>query len=388
VAQVADSPAHSIDNLRCELQLITSPAEFAEAKTPWIEFLHRSSVLAGLFTDPRVMEHSICFDRGDIVVLGKVLKGDRLIAIVPLISQKTHATFTFGLVTLCRLALRSARLADFEFPTEEGFKSSEVFAAVADACAERRFPADLIFVESASACTDGKHTLASHMSNVQTTYTINILGSFDAYLQALAPRSRQKLKRTIRRFEEATRASMQIACLRRPAEMQTLHSELTHVRERSWHARVGSQHVPSIDYLASLAAHGWVRAYVLSVREQPVATVLGFQYRNTFYYEAPAYDQDWQEHSPGIVLLYYTLKDLFETDSPVRLDFGFGYGQYKQVFGTHEEDRGTIRIGTTRRGRLIAWSQRFLDVVFRVSKAALAWTGIPRVIKKRIRQGK
>ena len=170
--------------------------------------------------------------------------------------------------------------------------------------------------------------------------------------------------------------------------MDTLQLELTRVWERSWHARVGARHVPSTAFLTTLAAHGWVRAYVLFVEEKPVASVLGYQYRNTYYYESPAYDSDWQDHSPGTVLLYHTIKNLLEIDPPERFDFGAGYGQYKQVFGTREENRGAIRIGITRRGKLILNSQLCLGVLFRWSKAALDWTGIPRWMKRRIREGR
>ena len=226
------------------------------------------------------------------------------------------------------------------------------------------------------------------MHDIQTTYTIELVGGFDAYLQILSPRSRQKLKRTVRRFEDSAGASVRIVSFRCPAEMNNLHLELTRVWEKSWHARVGAQHVPSVAFLTTLAAHGWVRAYVLFVGEQSVASVLGFQYRNTFYYESPAYDRDWKDRSPGIVLLYHTLKNLFETDPPVRFDFGAGYGQYKQVFGTREENRGSIQVGITGRGKLIANSQLCLRVLFKWSRVALDWTGIPRVIKRRIREGR
>ena len=75
-----------------------------------------------------------------------------------------------------------------------------------------------------------------------------------------------------------------------------------------------------------------------------MASILGFQYRGTYYYEASAYDQDWQERSPGTALLYSSLNDIFERDRPALFDLGAGYNEYKQVFGTKEERRGAIRV--------------------------------------------
>ena len=149
--ELIDLSARPVGDLKCRLQLIASVPEYNTAKTPWIEFLHRPSVLAGLFTDPRTVEQNIRFDSGDILVLGKVLNGDRVVAVVPLILRKTHAALKFGLVRLCRLPVRSARIADFEFPTEQGISPFQVFAAVVDACAKQKPLIDLVSVDSAPA---------------------------------------------------------------------------------------------------------------------------------------------------------------------------------------------------------------------------------------------
>jgi CelD/BcsL family acetyltransferase involved in cellulose biosynthesis len=88
------------------------------------------------------------------------------------------------------------------------------------------------------------------------------------------------------------------------------------------------------------------------------------------------------------VLLYNSLKDIFERDRSVRFDFGAGYNEYKQVFGTQEERRGGIRVGITMKGSLVVGLQTWLDLVFRWSKVFLDRTGFPGWIKKKIRKGK
>lgn len=386
-----DLPMKSTGELHCKLQMISSIAEYNSEKLSWIDFLNRPTVRAGLFTDPRSIEQNVSFDRGDIlmlckVVMGDVVTGDRLVALVPLVLRKSHTTLKFGLVTICRLFVRSARIADFEFPREQGICPFQVFAAVVDTCTTQKSQIDLISVDSAPMRADDLQTYNLRMVDIQATYTIELTGGFDAYLQTLSARSRQKIKRTVRRFESSADAPVRIVAFRSPGEMNKLHVELTRVWGKSWHARVGNQQIPPATTLLALASHGWVRAYVLFVGEQSVASVLGFQYRNTFYYESPAYDQDWQDRSPGIVLLYHTVKNLFETDPPLRFDFGAGYGQYKQVFGTCQEYRGSIQVGVTRRGKLITYLQLYLGILFKSSRAAFSWTGIPRLIKRRIRE--
>ena len=382
------APTSPIETLRCELQVIATKAEYEVARQRWDEFLQRPSVVAGFFTDPNEVEQRLCLDHGDLLLLGNVLRGCDLVAVVPLVCRKTQAAIKFGLVTLGHISVRTARIPDFEFPREQGTDVFEVFAAVLKAVAALGQMVDLVSVDCAPVPPEDRREYGFRMQSVQTAYTVAIKGNFDTYLQAMSSKSRQTIKRKIRRFEDLAGGSIRVVSFRSPTEMDKLHEALAAIWQKSWHARLDRQHVPSIAYLKQIALCGWIRAYVLFVAEQPVASILGFQYRGTYYYEAPAYDHDWQDRSPGIVLLYYTIKDLFEVNSPGIFDFGAGYGQYKQVFGTHEEQRGSLRYGISTRGKVVTSLQATSDALFRWSKASLDRTGIPRLIKRKMREGK
>jgi hypothetical protein len=387
--ETVNSPGSMAEQqLKCEFRLIATAAEYEGARVQWIKFLQRPSVVAGLFTDPNEVEQRIGFDGGDFLLLGSVLRDSELVAVVPLVCRKTKVAIRFGLVTLGRMTVRTARIPDFEFPREQATDVFQVFAAVLTACVRSGQVVDLVTVDCAPVPTGDERKYGYQMQSVQTAYTVAIQGNFNAYLQAMSSKSRQTIKRKIRRFEDSAGGKSRVVSFRSPIEMDKLHEALTIVWQKSWHARLDRQHVPSIAYLKQIATHGWIRAYVLLVDEQPVASIFGFQYRGTYYYEAPSYDHDWHERSPGIVLLYYTIKNLFEVDSPARFDFGSGYGQYKQVFGTHEEQRGSLRYGISTRGKVVASLQATSDALFRWSKASLDRTGIPRLIKRKMRVGK
>lgn len=383
-----NQPSNIMTELHVELRVIASAADLDAVRTEWRAFLDRPTVTAGFFTEPSVQEQDAGFGNGGCLVLGKVHQHDDLVAIVPLLCRKTQVSVRFGLVNLFRQVIRVAKLPDFEFPREEAVNPFEVFSAIISALQEHPRLADMVSVDSAPEPPSGYLRSTFTMSGVQTTYVIQVEGDFGTYERKLASKSRKKIKRYIRKLEETAGASVHTVCYRTPEEMNALFEQLTRVWEKSWHARVGRQHVPSESYLKKLAQSGWIRAYVLVVGDQPVASVLGFQYRGSYYYEAPAYNQDWQDRSPGIVLLFYLLKDLYERDRPTRFDFGFGYGQYKEVFGTHEERRGVIRVGITESGKLIVSIQAVSDLVFKWSKKVLDRTGLLRLIKKRIREGK
>ena len=386
--KVAHFPATRFEPLRCELKVISTVVEFDAARSQWVKFLQRPTVECDFFTDPHEIQRHVAYDRGDRLLLGQVFRGGHLVAIVPLIWRRVRTPVRFGLVTVCRLSIRAARLVNFEFPREPGVDPFDVFAKVVEACAGLKHLADLLFVDSVPVQSQSGREHGFRIDDIQSSYIIEIEGSFESYIHDFSPKSRKNLMRTIRKLSETASQPVRAVSFRTPAEMDSLYPALRKVYEKSWQGRLSRQPLPSATHLRALAAQGWIRSYVLFVGDQPIASLRGFQYGNTFHYFAPAYDSDWQEHSPGTVLLYHLIKDLFAVDSPARLDFGFSYNQYKQVFGTHEVMRGTIGLGVTARGKLVVNLQAVSTTLFRLFKAALGPTGIPRLIKRKMRQGR
>jgi CelD/BcsL family acetyltransferase involved in cellulose biosynthesis len=184
-----------------------------------------------------------------------------------------------------------AKIPDFEFPREEAVNPFEVFSSILRALREQPSLADMVIVDCAPEAPKDNPRSVFTVAGVQTTYIVQVEGDFCAYMQKLSSKSRNQIKRRIRKLEDTAGASLQAACYRTADEMNALHEHLVKVWEKSWHARVGRQHVPSENYLKTLAQAGWIRAYVLVVGDQSVASILGFQYRGTYYYEAPAYNQ-------------------------------------------------------------------------------------------------
>ena len=374
--------------LRCDLQIITAPSALSAVRTEWLAFLQRPTVTAGFFTDLRVVLLATCFEQGDRLVIARVLLGDDLVAVVPLICRKARIAVKFGLLRLCRISASMARLADFDFPKERAVSEFDVFTTVVDAIRalqRNRSLVDIVLVDSAVVPESEARHWASRLKGVQTTYTISLSGSFRGYLDGLSSKERNNIKRRVKRLAGDDERRITIKRYRDPAEMDELCQYLLTIWKKSWHARLGQQQVPGVDYLRVLAGYGWVRSYVLFLDGEPVAYICGYQYNRIFHHEGTAYDGALQALAPGIVLLYHVIEDLFSADSPQSLDFGFGYGEYKSTFGTHPSERGMIRSAVSLRGRMIVTLLNMFDIVFRWSKALLSRTSVLRIIKMRIR---
>ncbi|HZL36085.1 MAG TPA: GNAT family N-acetyltransferase [Tepidisphaeraceae bacterium] len=123
--------------------------------------------------------------------------------------------------------------------------------------------------------------------------------------------------------------------------------ELAHrVSKASWQARrIGLRITNSARekrWYQQVAEIGALRSYVLEHKGNPVAFVVGLQWKETFSYEEVGYDSAFADRSPGTVLLFRLIEDLIAIDTPKSLDFGFGDGEYKRVFGTRQTQSGPI----------------------------------------------
>jgi CelD/BcsL family acetyltransferase involved in cellulose biosynthesis len=379
-----DAPNGSTGPFSCETNVITTPDALTAARAEWVQFLGQPGVSAGFFDDLRVLESETRFEDGDSLLLCRVSQSGALVALVPFMRKRQRVAVAFGLVTLARIPARVAKLPDLDFPHRAGTDPFRIFASVVSKLRAAKL-VDLILVDSSRQPADCRSQYGFDVTGAQTTYTVAIKGDFEKYFQGLSRQARSGVRRKLKKFDEVAAAPVRAVCCRTPGEMEAFRGHLEVIWGKSWHGKVQRHHVPSLAYLQSLAGLGYVRGYVLFAGERPIATVLGYQYGGAYHYEAPAYDAAWQEHSPGIVLLYYVLKNLFESDPPSLLDFGFGWGQYKQVFGTDEEMRGVVRIGASARGAFIInlWSAR--DALFKRGKALLQRTGVPALLKRRVR---
>lgn len=79
---------------------------------------------------------------------------------------------------------------------------------------------------------------------------------------------------------------------------------------------------------------GKLRCYLLYCDDSPVAFMLGYVYRNTYYYIDVGFDPDWTPHSVGSVLQIEVIQDIYRNVEGIEVfDFSTGYGEHKGRFG-------------------------------------------------------
>jgi hypothetical protein len=98
-----------------------------------------------------------------------------------------------------------------------------------------------------------------------------------------------------------------------------------------------------INFLTRLANLKFLRAYLLTSKNIPIAYSFGIVFKDTYYGYSTAYNSDFRDYSPGTYLLRKINKLLFE-EKINYVHYGYGDADYKRMFGTESYEEGIIKI--------------------------------------------
>jgi CelD/BcsL family acetyltransferase involved in cellulose biosynthesis len=239
--------------------------------------------------------------------------------------------------------------------------------------------------------SEGIHRYADaiqYVSKYQTSHLVEIDGQFDAYLAAtLTTKSRQNITRAVRKFKAQNQDIPFLEVFTEAAEMPRFLAEAAEISSHTFQSKllgVGLADTPGRQsHLQRTAAEGDARGYVLRLQGKAIAFAWCRQKNNNLIYDVIGYLPDQAHHSPGTVLLYLILEDLFNIRKYEALDFGSGQAHYKSMFSTREEllvDAFLFR--RTYKNRLLtSLHHRMLNLSIFVSKA-LDQLGLKAVVKK------
>jgi hypothetical protein len=227
-----------------------------------------------------------------------------------------------------------------------------------------------------------------YVSKYQTSHLVEIDGQFDAYLAAtLTTKSRQNITRAVRKFKAQNQDINILEVFTEASEMSRFLLEAAEISSHTFQSKllnVGLANTPGRQaHLQKTATEGDARGYVLRLQGKAIAFAWCRQKNNRLIYDVIGYLPEHANHSPGTVLLYLILEDLFTIRKYEALDFGSGHAHYKSMFSTREEllvDAFLFRC-TYKNRLLTSLHHRMLNLSIFVSKA-LDQLGLKAVVKK------
>ena len=165
-------------------------------------------------------------------------------------------------------------------------------------------------------------------------------GSLEAFLEGKQKRTRNTLKRRVKKLREHGAGSLECVRVETEDQVDAFYESAFAVAEKSWqHKSLGRCLEETSLYrnnLRSLARLGALRAYLLKCGGIPCAFVIGYQPEDILQFEQTAYSSDFARLSPGTVLYYMMLEDLYRYRPPRLVNHGIGVTPHKRLFSNRE----------------------------------------------------
>jgi CelD/BcsL family acetyltransferase involved in cellulose biosynthesis len=172
-----------------------------------------------------------------------------------------------------------------------------------------------------------------------THYYTALSGTFDAYLSKFSAKTRNTLRRKIKRFLELGEGCY-MREYKRAEDMEEFHRLARQVSERTYQEKLLDRGLPGdSDFRADLVRHAevdTVRAYLLFLRHEPIAYLCCPAVNRILIYTYVGHDPRYAHLSPGTVLQLLAFKSLFDEQAFTAFDFTQGQAAHKKFFGTHQ----------------------------------------------------
>ncbi len=311
----------------------------------WLELIRLRPPPNALQSSPDWAAHLATTGTSGVVVLVARDAAGRVAGVLPTVRHRyvLGHSIRSRVLPLTRL-LTACVLGDVPLVSDDPALASELITGAFDRLPDYdgiyfdALPTENRWFELFDAASNGEDFLRYRLNANANAYAVAVEGDFESYAERLAAKLRYNVRRAVKKLEQEL-GPLVLACFRSTGQVSDLIRGANAVKQRSWQRRSLSEiggGLPNYPQkLEDLARRGFLRSYVLRCGNTPCAFVIGYQGHGVYHYWEVGYDSRFAKHSPGTLLLYLLLEDLFTSDRPKTFDFGRGDEVYKQRFATH-----------------------------------------------------
>ncbi|MDD2541860.1 MAG: GNAT family N-acetyltransferase [Desulfuromonadaceae bacterium] len=193
---------------------------------------------------------------------------------------------------------------------------------------------------------------------IERLYLVEITGTFDDYLNRRSSKSRKNLKRAVKKVLEQSPDALQIAT--NPSQIVNFYREASEISEQTYQEKLLGSGLPkNEEFMRSMqecAERGKARAYLLRYQGKSIAFAWCAANGDVLNYQLVGYLPEWASLSPGTVLLYMIIEDIFKHGEYSVLDFGPGESAYKAAFATTSIEYADVFVFQCNwRNRILVW---------------------------------
>ena len=270
---------------------------------------------------------------------------DRIVGVCPIVQWRITMPFQIQKHVLGSFKLNAATVLSGEpmLPADSGFLGT-LFESLLKELAW----CDCIYFPSLPADTDTCRFLYSQAQKSQAYFVhphrlhprewlyLELGKSLDDFLHGKHKRTRNTLKRRVRKLRDHGGGQLTCERVETGEQVDAFYESARLVAEQSWqfHSFGGCLEETALylENLRNLARLGSLRAYLLKCGGRPCAFVIGYQYDDVLQFQQTAYAADFARFSPGTVLYYMLLEDLYTHRRPKLVNHGVGVTPHKRLF--------------------------------------------------------
>ena len=222
-------------------------------------------------------------------------------------------------------------------------------------------------------------------------YYVDLRSEFPAYLAQFSSRTRSTMQRRIRRFAKESGGAIDWATFSRPDEVGPFLAETLPLSHLTYQHRVFHAGLPDnpgfVARLQQLATTDQWRGWILRLNRRPVAYICAPAIGRTLLYDYVGFDPRLATLSPGTVLQYLVLEQLFCQHPFAFFDFTEGEGEHKSLFATDCRRCADLVIaGTAIRAKAIIAAYRAFNAAGRSLTSAAERLGVRRRLRRLLRR--
>ncbi len=159
-------------------------------------------------------------------------------------------------------------------------------------------------------------------------------------------KTRREIRRKTRNVERAFPDQVQLKCFSDVSELDAGLCDAMRVTVTTWQYYLGvglTDTAQTREAFRFSARQGWLRIYVLYLKDTPCAFLVGQLYDKVFYCQYTGYNPNFTQFSVGSLLTARAFEDLAAAGVQ-RVDLGEGGQEHNRRLGCHMSEEGTVHV--------------------------------------------
>ena len=160
--------------------------------------------------------------------------------------------------------------------------------------------------------------------------------SLESFLAQKQKKTRNSLRRRVKKLSEKGGGTLECIRVENEDQVDEFYRDAYAIAEKSWQFQSLGRRLEETalyrENLHRLARIGCLRAYLLKCGGRPAAFVIGYQYQDVLQFEQTGFAPEFSAYSPGTVLFYLMMQDLYRHRRPSFVNHGTGVTPHKRLF--------------------------------------------------------